>query len=236
MTMENLPPTATGSDRIPHSAIRNLTLPILVAVLAFVFWDTFLVVPLKILVVLFHELSHGLAALLTGGAIEHIEISIDQGGVCYTRGGSSFLILNAGYLGSLGAGAALLILGARTRHDRFLVGLLGAVLLSVTLIYVRSRFGFIYGILASSALLVISWKLPEVVSDVLLTVLGTVSCLYAVWDIGSDVIFRHIPGSDAYRLSELTGIPSLAWGVLWVALCLVVTVEALAVVSRKESG
>ncbi len=233
--MENLPSTATGPDRAQASAIRNLTLPILVAVLALAFWDTFLVYPLKILVVLFHELSHGLAAVLTGGAIEHIEISFDQGGVCYTRGGSSFVILNAGYVGSLGAGAAMLVLGARTRHDRFFVGLLGAALLVVTLVYIRSRFGFVYGILAGSALLAISWKLPEGVSDALLTVLGTVSCLYAVWDIGSDVIFRHIPGSDAYRLAELTGIPSVAWGVVWVALCLVVTFEALAVVSRKET-
>ena len=235
IAMENLPSTATGPDRAQASAIRNLTLPILVAVLALAFWDTFLVYPLKILVVLFHELSHGLAAVLTGGAIEHIEISFDQGGVCYTRGGSSFVILNAGYVGSLGAGAAMLVLGARTRHDRFFVGLLGAALLVVTLVYIRSRFGFVYGILAGSALLAISWKLPEGVSDALLTVLGTVSCLYAVWDIGSDVIFRHIPGSDAYRLAELTGIPSVAWGVVWVALCLVVTFEALAVVSRKET-
>jgi hypothetical protein len=129
----------------------------------------------------------------------------------------------------------MLVLGARTRHDRLLLGGLGAALLVVTLVYIRSRFGFVYGILAGSALVAISWKMPEGVSDVLLTVLGTVSCLYAVWDIGSDVIFRHIPGSDAHRLAELTGIPSVAWGMVWVALCLVVTVEALAVVSRKET-
>ena len=182
---------------------------------------------------LFHELSHGLAALVTGGSIERIEISFEQGGACYISGGWSFVILNAGYLGSLAWGCALLVGGARTRHDRYIVGMLGAVILVVTLVYIRSMFGFVYGILAGAALLGIATMLPNRVSDVLLTVLGTVSCLYAVWDIGSDVIFRHIPGSDAHRLAEMTWIPAIVWGVGWIVVSVWVTLKALAMASRK---
>lgn len=205
----------------------------LVAVLAFVFWDTPVLYPLKILVVLFHELSHGLAAWATGGSIERIEISFEQGGVCTTSGGSSFLILNAGYLGSLAWGCALLVAGARTRHDRFIVGMVGAVILVVSLVYIRSLFGFVYGILAGAALLGIAAMLPNRVSDLLLTVLGTVSCLYAVWDIGSDVIFRHVPGSDAHRLAEMTWIPAIVWGVGWIVVSVGVTFKALGIASRR---
>ena len=126
-----------------------------------------------------------------------------------------FFILNAGYLGSLAWGALPLVAAARSRYDRSILALLGVVLLAVTLIYIRSLFGFVYGLVVSLALLAVAWKLSDRVSDLLLTVIGTVSCLYAVWDIGSDVLFRHIPGSDAYALAELTHIPAVVWGFLW---------------------
>ncbi len=231
--MDDLSVKTPSPDPKRPSAVRNLAVPILVAVVAFVFWNTALLYPLKILVVLFHELSHGLAALVTGGSIEHIEISLDQGGVCTTRGGSSFLILNAGYLGSLAWGIAFLVVAARTRHDRLVVGLVGTMLILVTLVYMRSLVGFVYGILAGVVLLGVATMLPNKVSDLLLTVLGTVSCLYAVWDIGSDVIFRHIPGSDAHRLAELTGIPSMVWGLVWIVVSVGVTIEALGIASRR---
>ena len=82
------------------------------------FWDSVVVYPLKILVVFFHELSHGLVAMLTGGEIVRIEVVKEQGGLCVTRGGSRFLTLSAGYLGSLMWGGVIVMLAARTRHDR----------------------------------------------------------------------------------------------------------------------
>ncbi len=231
--MEDLSNAAPSSSGEGPSRLTNLAVPVVVAVLALIFWDTVVVYPLKILVVLFHELSHGVAALVSGGSIESIEISVEQGGVCYTRGGSYFLILNAGYLGSLVMGAAFLVIGARTRHDRLVVGALGLVLLAVTLVYMRSRFGLIYGLSAGILLLLIAAKLPNGVSDIILSVIGVVSCLYAVWDIGSDVLFRHIPGSDAYRLAEITGIPSMIWGVLWLVLAALTTIGALRAASKR---
>ena len=65
------------------------------------FWDTSFVYPLKLFVVLLHEISHGLAAVLTGGEIQAVEITPQQGGVCRCPGGNVFFTLSAGYLGSL---------------------------------------------------------------------------------------------------------------------------------------
>ena len=39
--------------------------------------------------------------------------------------------------------------------------------------------------------------------------------MYAVLDIGSDLIFRRIPGSDAEEMAKLTFIPGIIWGILW---------------------
>jgi hypothetical protein len=201
-------------------------------VLAFAFWDSPLLLPLKLFVVLVHEISHGMAAVLTGGAIESIRLTADEGGVCLTRGGSRFLTLSAGYLGSLAFGSLLVLVAARSRRDRALVALLGAALVVVTLAFVRSAFGFGYGVVSGAALLLAAHRLPEAAADVILKMLGTVSCLYAVWDIASDTLLRDVPGSDAHGLATLTGIPAAVWGLLWVCIAISVTLFTLLKAAR----
>ncbi len=207
----------------------RLLLPLGIAAAALVLWDTFIVYPFRIFVVFLHEISHGLAAVVTGGAIESIGLSFDEGGVCRTRGGWPFLILNAGYLGSLFWGALFLVLGERRTRSRTVVGVIGTFTLVVTLFYVRTLFGFSYGLLAGGALLAVAAKLRPAVSEVLLAAIGATSALYAVWDIASDALFRHSNESDAAALAALTGIPALVWGVVWIA----VSVGVLAYVIKR---
>ena len=100
---------------------RRLLLPLGLAAASLVLWDTFVVYPFRLFVVFLHEISHGLAAVATGGRIVSIGLSFDEGGVCLTRGGWPFLILNAGYLGSLLWGALFLLLGGRRTRARSVV-------------------------------------------------------------------------------------------------------------------
>ena len=190
-------------------------------------WNSFVVYPFRIFVVFLHEISHGLAAVLTGGSIESIGLSFDEGGVCRTRGGFPFLILNAGYLGSLLWGALFLILGERRTRARGIVGLVGAFTLVVTLVYVRTLFGFGYGLAAGLALLIVATKLKPAVSEVLLAAIGATSALYAVWDVASDVLLRYAPESDAAALARLTGVPAVVWGVFWIAFSIAVLVYVI---------
>jgi hypothetical protein len=194
----------------------RLLLPLGIAAAALVLWDSFVVYPFRIFVVFLHEISHGLAAVLTGGAIESIGLSVDESGVCRTRGGWPFLILNAGYLGSLFWGATFLVLGERRTRSRTVVAVIGVFTLVVTLFYVRTLFGFAYGLAAGAALVAVAARLRPAVSEVLLAAIGATSALYAVWDIASDVLFRHSHESDAAALAQLTGIPAIVWGVVWI--------------------
>jgi hypothetical protein len=190
-------------------------------------WDTFAVYPFRVFVVFLHEISHGLAAVATGGSIVSIGLSFDEGGVCVTRGGSPFVILNAGYLGSLGWGALFLLLGGRRARARSVVGVVGAFTLAVTLVYVRTGFGILYGLGAGLVLMGVAARLKPGVSEVLLAAIGATSVLYAVWDVASDVLFRHSGQSDAAALAQLTGVPAAAWGALWVVVSVLVLVSVL---------
>lgn len=187
-------------------------------------WDSPLVYPLKIFVVLLHEVSHAVAAVATGGAVSHIELDPNQGGATYTLGGNAFLTLSAGYLGSLGWGA-LMVEAARAKRIRtdFVNGVVGAMVVILTLSVIRGGFGLAFGSLFGVALMVLARKASVEVNRSVLMTLGMTSSLYAILDIKSDILDRPHLRSDAHMLSELTGLPTQLWGILWIAVALVVT-------------
>ena len=195
-----------------------LALMALVAVL----WNTPLIWPLKILVVFFHELAHGIAAVLTGGEIVLITLTPDQGGTAVTRGGSRFAILSAGYLGSLLFGVILFLAALRTQADRFVVAALSVLLFGVALFYLRDRFALAFALSTGLALLAISKWLGAAVNDLVLRIIGLTSMIYVPLDIVSDTITRAHLSSDARMLAEAYGATTVFWGLIWLAVSLMV--------------
>ena len=187
-------------------------------------WWSPVLYPLKVFVVFLHEISHAVAAVATGGSIERIVLSPFLGGACYCPGGNAFLTLSSGYLGSLGWGA-LMVEGARWpgRRPAGMLRGLGFVVAVLTLLYVRGVFGIAFGLLFGFVLVYSAARLSPQLSRTLLTVLGLTSCLYAVLDIKGDILDRPELRSDAYVLAELTGIPTLLWGGLWILAALTVS-------------
>lgn len=205
-------------------------------VVAIVFWDWKFLYPIKVFVVLLHELGHGLAAVLTGGEIAKIELSSNLGGVCWSRGGSRLVILPAGYLGSMLFGGLILVAAARTRFDRFISMGIGGVVILVTAAYVRTTFGLVFGLLFGVVMILVGKFLPEKVNDTLLKFLGLTSTMYAIIDIKEDLISRTVPGSDAYAMSEILPLPPVFWGVLWILIAVVVSGFLLYFASRGEEA
>jgi hypothetical protein len=192
--------------------------------LLWIFWNTPFVYPLQVFVVFLHEISHGIAAVATGGSIQRITLNPRLGGACYCPGGNAFITLSAGYLGSLLWGGATLEAGRRAgARAPMVTSALGVGVVLITLLFVRSAFGILFGVLFGVFLVVAARSLKAESNRTLLTVLGLTSCLYAILDIKSDVLDRpHLP-SDAHMLAQLTGVPTVAWGVLWIALALAVS-------------
>ncbi|MCP5038949.1 MAG: M50 family metallopeptidase [Rhodobacteraceae bacterium] len=188
--------------------------------LVFVLWQTPVILPLKILVVFLHEVSHGTAAMLTGGKVESISLSTMQGGVTVTRGGSLFVILSAGYVGSLLIGVVILLIALRTHADRGLMALLGLVTLVITAFYMREIFPLAFGLGTGILMLAMARYLPRDVNDLVLRLIGLTSMIYVPYDIFSDTIVRSSLRSDAYMLAENYGGATVLWGGLWLVLSL----------------
>lgn len=118
---------------------RDLMLALGAFVVAVVLWQMqdlfFLTYPFRLFVTMIHELGHGVSAVLTGGSFLRFEVTRRGAGLAYTSGGSRFVIVQAGYLGTAIFGAVLLYLANRSqRPGRVAIGV-GLLIGALTLLY-----------------------------------------------------------------------------------------------------
>jgi len=169
-----------------------------------------------------HEISHGIMAVIFGGSIVNIQIDKAIGGYCaYTTSGgfiSELFVASAGYLGSLFWGGVILIASAKTEKDNIISLIIGITSLIITYFVIKT--GELFGIVFSLAfsLLMISsfFFIKGSFHDYLHKFLGLLSCMYAIVDMKEDLVDRSNIGSDADKISSLTGIPSVAIGIFWI--------------------
>ncbi|KAH7560031.1 hypothetical protein BM1_03665 [Bipolaris maydis] len=151
--------------------------------------------PFKMLVIAFHEFSHAITAVCTGGRVESISLDPHEGGVTHMRGGKQIVTLPAGYLGSSLIGALLTFCGFNIVASKVASIVLGVCFL-LTLWWARKDWLTILTILGS-------------------LFIGVMSSLYSVWDICDDLILRKVNSSDASVFAKRYGGSSQCWGVIW---------------------
>lgn len=176
-------------------------------VLALYGWDSFVMAPLRLLVVVFHEGGHALMTWLTGGRVVEIALDVRGGGHTLSEGGMPLLILNAGYLGSLASGLALL--RAAKGPARAACGAVGALLLA-TLAWMPISAGLLYTAAAGLGFCALAVRASPEVCRWILRGIGVFSVLYALVDVRLDA-----GAGDAAILAARTGVPSLVWTGLW---------------------
>lgn len=220
----------TSSLAMDPSHKRRLGMMLVVLALV-VGWDLPILLPLRILVVVFHEAGHALMTLATGGEVLAVSVSPDEGGLTMSRGGSRLLILNGGYLGSIAAGAMLLRLARSDGRGRPVLALLGLLLIAAALVWFRPMlsFGFFYALLGGALLVGLAILVQHQAVDWIVRTVGIFSLLYGLLDVKSDVLDHGIMAgsvpSDAAMLAEATGIPALVWGLGWVVVGLLLVVR-----------
>lgn len=208
--------------------------------LVYLFWSSDVVWPLRILIVLFHELSHAFVALLTGGEVIDLTLFRREGGAVTFRGGNFFWTATAGYLGSLLIGVGLMIGAVFSRADRAIVMGLGAVILLTALLYVRDGFALIYMVGTGAAFLGVGWFLPHQVCDLLLRVIGLLSMIYVPWDIAVDTVFTA--NRMSLQVSDAAAIASRVWltegivGTIWILLSLLIIAATARLTLRSPSN
>jgi hypothetical protein len=196
-------------------------------------WQHPVLDPLKLLVVFFHESSHALATLLTGGSVVELVIVSEQGGHVLSQGGNRFVILSAGYLGSLLWGVAIYLASVKSRYDQVIMIVLGIAVVTVTAVFGRGGFSWLFGLGAGLTMVLVGSRFPKAINDFALRLIGLTNMLYVPLDIYSDTLERSHLRSDAYLLAQETFGTTVMWGSLWllitlgiIAMCLRVSLAA----------
>lgn len=205
----------------------------------FFLWNYPVLYPLKLLVVFFHESSHALMTVATGGSVEALVIDPMQGGHVISLGGNRFLTLSAGYLGSLVWGVVIYLIAVRTSLDKALMILLGIIIIAITVFFIRELFALTFAGVMGVVLILMGWKLPMEINDLVLRVIGMTNMIYVPYDIYSDTIARSELASDAFMLAEEFGGATWLWGGVWLVVSLVLVIITLVVglrASRDEAS
>lgn len=106
-----------------------------VALSFFIPYGQFLIYPIALFGTFIHEASHALATVLTGGKVVGMHVNLDTSGLTKTYGGIGVFISSAGYLGSVIAGAALLLSGRRRKWAKTTLLTAGGLTLLFTALF-----------------------------------------------------------------------------------------------------
>ncbi|MBU1100832.1 MAG: M50 family metallopeptidase [Bacteroidetes bacterium] len=214
------------SNRIPDK-YKELSILLTIVLFSILLWDTFLIYPIKLFVVIWHEIAHGFAAIFTGGRIHEISISFQLGGLCTTEDGIPFLVASSGYLGSLIIGYGIFITSFDPKAGKWLLTTLAVIMILFAANFVSSPAGGIMMILFSALLFLSPRYIPKVYNAYLWRTLGLISCLYVVIDIKQDIFSDIFIRNDAHIIAEITGVSAGFWGFLWLLISLLVVARLI---------
>ncbi len=207
--------------------MKQLLILFSVIIAIFFLWSTPALYPLKLLIVFFHESSHALMTIATGGQVIELEIDRLQGGHVISAGGNRFITLTAGYLGSLIWGVVIYLLAVGSKYDKAIMFCLGIIIMAVTTLFVRDLFAFGFSGLTGLFMILMGVKAPMQINDIILRVIGVTSMSYVPLDVYSDTIARRSLRSDAFMLAEEFGGTTVLWGTIWLLVSVVILIATL---------
>ena len=207
-----------------------------------------LLYPFKLLATWLHELSHGLAMMITGAGFDHVLIYRDTSGLAYGQAEAGDIgkavIAAAGYMGTPLWGAVLLVITPNARMARWALLALAALLLGTAATVIDSPDGDTFGPWAIGAIgtvcAVAALATPARWRLAIAHFLAAQSCINALLDIRvllrpSQVVGGQIAGaSDAHNMAAATFGTTATWAVwtwaiVWLLWSLVVLYLALRV-------
>lgn len=174
----------------------------------------FISIPLKWFESYFHEISHGIAALITGGSIVQIQLFPNGAGLCTTRGGSNFLISFMGYAGAAIWGVIIYWFAAMHQRIAQAFSAIIALLLLVTIIFwVRDLLSLMIMVILF-LIIILKFKLSDLTYfQLLLQLIGATVLLNSIKSPWYLIDGRAL--GDGEALSQLTAFPEIFWVALW---------------------
>ncbi len=193
---------------------------ILLSLIVILLWNSIVVYPIKMLVIILHEMSHAIVAIIAGHPVKSIEITNRLGGQTLIAGGNNFFIAFAGYFGSVVFGVLFFVSAYDLKLLRIFSLTLGVIILLFTANLFKNEFSVFFGLLFAILLLILPFLKFETAVGYIYKFIGVTSILYILVDVKDDLLTLTMRQTDAQLLADLTGVPPILWGFFYTLLSL----------------
>jgi len=204
----------------------SLTVLLTLAIATFVFWQfpygRIFLYPFVILGTWFHEMGHGLTAVVLGGSFIRLDIYPDGSGMAVHTANSFLgsigraLIAADGPIGPTIAGSVFVLSSSKTKFSRFLMFMLGGMLIISDIIWVRTFFGFTMILVFGMIILLIAIKGKDKLQKICMQFLGIQAFLSLYLSIGylfsrGGTVAGSAFSSDTQVISDSLFFPHWFW-------------------------
>jgi hypothetical protein len=208
---------------------QRLALLLGIAVVSIILWQTtlgsLLLYPFTILATWFHEMGHGIAAMLTGRGFERLLIFADGSGVAESLrpadgyGLTDALVAASGPLGPAIAGALLIVSSRSPDATRNALAVLGAALVLSTLIWVRSPTGWLVLPALGIAIVALALRGSQPLQRLVIQLLGVQAAIGAWKQFGylfspGGTVGGELHRSDTAAIADALLLPYWFWGAI----------------------
>ncbi|MBD2137223.1 M50 family metallopeptidase [Anabaena sp. FACHB-1237] len=219
---------------------------IVAAIATVVLWQipfgNYILYPFTILATWFHEMGHGLMALILGGHFHKLEIFSNGSGLAHYALNSTWgnigpgLVAAAGPMGPPIAGSWLITASGSFNLSTWSLKVLGGVLLLSTLVWVRSLFGFLVIPILGLIILGIALKTSKKIQGFAMQFLGVQACVSTYHQV--DYLFSYSAGglglSDTAQMQRYLFLPYWFWGGLMTIASLFILVQSLRIAYTEK--
>lgn len=208
----------------------------LIAIIVFVIWQLpyfgWVQYPFILLGTWFHEMGHGLTAILVGGSFKYLEIYENGGGVAYYTISKSYMpisIANAlvaigGLLGPAITGSVLIISGKSPKITRIALRVLIGIMILSLILWIRSFWGMVILISFIVFLTGITFFKNQKLEVITILFLGLQSVLSTYLQL--DYLFtKQFERDGAIQISDTQAIAENTIGTYWIWAILIVLIS-----------
>ncbi len=202
-------------------------------ILSYIPFGGFVLYPFSLLATWAHEMGHGLTAEIVGGDFRHLELYVTLGGVAHSTRPETLLapplIAAGGLLAPSIAGGLVVYLGSRGSTARWIMEVLGVLLILSALIWVRNLFGFAATLGLGASALGIGYFASELIEVALAQFIGIRLCLESLSNVDYMFTKQILRGgqampSDSQTIAQHLGLTYWIWGGLIAVLTVAILV------------
>lgn len=176
--------------------------------------------PVRLFATFIHETGHALAALVSFGSVERVDLHWSGSGETYTIQGMRWFVSSAGYLSTMLYGTGLLLLLRRARNARTAAFWTAGLLLVITICFAGNPLAWMTGLVIGGGCLLLGWKGKPRLTHFLMSFLAIQCVLNAIYDLVTLVLLASPGGggqTDAANMEQATGgvVPAIVWALGW---------------------